>query len=159
MVDELHQHGIVWRDVKADNVLVDMKGNLWIIDFGASYTHGWVDKSLAETVQRNLQGLPRIMDFLNPDAEGGLSKAAQGSQARERQDRIGNWLVYLKPTGKSSITPFSPFREVVKFSKYPHHHLTINYSLEGGVLEQPYRIRPSEKAVPPSRSEESETVI
>lgn len=61
---ELHQAGIVWGDVKPDNVLVDVDDNAWIIDFGGGHTEGWVDKSLAETVEGDQQGLSRMVDFI-----------------------------------------------------------------------------------------------
>jgi Ser/Thr protein kinase RdoA (MazF antagonist) len=40
---ELHKAGVVWGDVKADNVLMDKEDSAWIIDFGGGYTRGWVD--------------------------------------------------------------------------------------------------------------------
>jgi hypothetical protein len=36
----LHDNNIVWGDAKADNFVVDANDNLWIIDFGGSYTEG-----------------------------------------------------------------------------------------------------------------------
>lgn len=63
-VEVLHAHDIVWGDAKADNVLVDVHNNAWLIDFGGSFTHGWVDKELRETKLGDLQGLQRIKDSL-----------------------------------------------------------------------------------------------
>ncbi|OAX85527.1 hypothetical protein ACJ72_00065 [Emergomyces africanus] len=65
MVNEFHQAGIIWGDVKPGNVLIDMDNNLWIIDFGGSYTPGWVDKKLMETMEGDLQGLSKIISFIN----------------------------------------------------------------------------------------------
>ncbi|WEW56510.1 hypothetical protein PRK78_001955 [Emydomyces testavorans] len=65
MINEFHKAGIVWGDAKPANILVDMEDNLWIIDFGGSYTPGWVDGELVETVQGDLQGLSRIIDFIS----------------------------------------------------------------------------------------------
>ncbi|OJD19825.1 hypothetical protein AJ78_00184 [Emergomyces pasteurianus Ep9510] len=65
MVNELHKAGIIWGDVKPGNVLIDMDNNLWIIDFGGSYTPGWVDEKLMETVEGDLQGLSKIINFIN----------------------------------------------------------------------------------------------
>lgn len=64
MLKAIHQAGVVWGDVKADNVLIDKQNNAWIIDFGGSYTPGWVDKDKMETVEGDLQGLWTIKHFL-----------------------------------------------------------------------------------------------
>lgn len=61
----LHQHAIVWGDAKAENVLIDKKRNAWLIDFGGSWTQGWVDRELNETMEGDLQGLERIRARLN----------------------------------------------------------------------------------------------
>ncbi|KAK3185290.1 hypothetical protein K4F52_005990 [Lecanicillium sp. MT-2017a] len=63
-VQMLHDRNIVWGDVKAENVLIDMDDNAWVIDFGGSYTLGWVDKEIAGTVEGDLQGLSKIMSIL-----------------------------------------------------------------------------------------------
>ncbi|KAI1401138.1 hypothetical protein F4819DRAFT_459350 [Hypoxylon fuscum] len=63
-VECLHAAGIVWGDVKPENVLIDVNNEAWVIDFGGGYTEGWVDKELAGTVAGDLQGLAKIMNFL-----------------------------------------------------------------------------------------------
>ncbi|KAK6366201.1 hypothetical protein LTS17_010707 [Exophiala oligosperma] len=68
VVKELHQKGIVWGDAKADNFMVDEDDNLWIIDFGGSYTEGWVDPEVSETKDGDKMGLEKIVDALvDPD--------------------------------------------------------------------------------------------
>ena len=52
----LHDNDIIWGDAKADNFMVDADDNLWIIDFGGSYTEGWVDPELKETVEGDDMG-------------------------------------------------------------------------------------------------------
>lgn len=64
-VAELHKANIVWGDAKAENVLIDSENNAWVTDFGGGYTVGWVDAENAGTVPGDLQGLARILDFLN----------------------------------------------------------------------------------------------
>ena len=65
----LHENSIVWGDAKSDNFMVDKHDNLWIIDFGGSYTEGWVDPELMETVEGDNMGVERIVEALHdPDA-------------------------------------------------------------------------------------------
>ncbi|KAF2806151.1 uncharacterized protein BDZ99DRAFT_394534, partial [Mytilinidion resinicola] len=61
---DLHRAGLVWGDAKADNVLIDTENNAWIVDFGGSFTEGWVDKEIAGTVEGDLQGLEKIVSFV-----------------------------------------------------------------------------------------------
>lgn len=60
----LHKHGIVWGDVKPENILVH-DDHVSIIDFGGGWTDGWVDEQLMETVEGDLQGLQRLVQFLD----------------------------------------------------------------------------------------------
>ena len=39
-LETLHHRNIIWGDAKAENILVDLDDNAWIIDFGGSYTPG-----------------------------------------------------------------------------------------------------------------------
>lgn len=64
-LEKLHQADIVWGDAKAENILIDRDDNAWIIDFGGSYTVGWVDKDKAGTVEGDRQGLAKILDILH----------------------------------------------------------------------------------------------
>lgn len=74
----LHKNGIVWGDAKADNFMVDEDEQLWIIDFGGSYTEGWVDQDLNETEAGDDMGVVKIVNALrdpvantmDPDEEG-----------------------------------------------------------------------------------------
>ncbi|KAF3043719.1 hypothetical protein E8E12_008457 [Didymella heteroderae] len=69
-VDTLHKHDIIWGDAKADNFMVDKHDDLWIIDFGGSYTEGWVDPALSDTLEGDEQGLQKVQEALqNPDED------------------------------------------------------------------------------------------
>ncbi|KAI7468286.1 hypothetical protein KC357_g6789 [Hortaea werneckii] len=87
----LHENGIVWGDAKADNFMVDANNDLWIIDFGGSYTEGWVDPELKDTAEGDDQGVEKIANALHdpvanvwdPDTEksfGGNSNSDGGKE-------------------------------------------------------------------------------
>lgn len=64
---QLHEIGVLWGDVKADNVLIDKNGNAVVIDLEGGRTSGWVDHDVAGTIQGDEQGLERMMDFIFND--------------------------------------------------------------------------------------------
>ncbi|WEW56988.1 hypothetical protein PRK78_002447 [Emydomyces testavorans] len=61
----LHSHKIVWGDAKADNVLIDLNEDAYLIDFGGGYTKDWVEKEKANSIDGDLQGLERIKQYLS----------------------------------------------------------------------------------------------
>jgi len=64
----LHSEGLIWGDVKPDNFLIDGQGKIWMIDFGGSYTEGWVDEELNETLEGDEQGMKRTIEAVrNPE--------------------------------------------------------------------------------------------
>jgi len=68
VVQILHEQGIVWGDAKADNFVVDINNDLWIIDFGGSYTEGWIDPELSETKEGDNMAVEKIVNALvDPD--------------------------------------------------------------------------------------------
>jgi hypothetical protein len=68
MVNVLHEIGVVWGDGKPANVLIHQKtDDAWLIDFGGSWTDGWVDRELRETREGDEQAVKRILDFLQVD--------------------------------------------------------------------------------------------
>lgn len=63
-IDKLHSNGNHLGSVKPDNILVDDNDDLWFIDFGGSFTYGWVDEDKTETMEGDCQGMERIIQFL-----------------------------------------------------------------------------------------------
>ena len=63
-VRALHRHGIIWGDVKPDNVLIDREHNTWLIDFGGGFNSGYVDVDVMETVEGDWQGVSRMAEAL-----------------------------------------------------------------------------------------------
>ncbi|KAI0388290.1 hypothetical protein F5Y17DRAFT_453381 [Xylariaceae sp. FL0594] len=63
-IRHLHAADVVWGDAKPENVLIDIDGNAYLIDFGGSYTQDWVDEENQETVEGDLQGMERIEEWL-----------------------------------------------------------------------------------------------
>lgn len=61
---KLHKGGVVWGDAKPDNILIDKDRNAWIIDFEGGHTEGWVDRDKAGTMEGDLQGLEKIVNFI-----------------------------------------------------------------------------------------------
>jgi hypothetical protein len=66
-VSKLHELGVIWGNVNAGNVLVDSHDDVVLIGFAGGTTRCWVDKDLGGTVEGDLQGLERMMDFLLND--------------------------------------------------------------------------------------------
>lgn len=64
---KLHRAGIVWGDVKAENVLVDREDNVWITDFGGGYTEGWVERQMAGTLEGDLAGMAKLREYVFQD--------------------------------------------------------------------------------------------
>lgn len=63
-LNRLHNLGLVWGDAKAGNIVFDKECNPWIIDFGGGYTDNWVDEGLVDSIAGDLQGLGRIVNFM-----------------------------------------------------------------------------------------------
>lgn len=77
----LHENGIIWGDAKADNFIVDAEDKLWIIDFGGSYTEGWVDPEIAETKQGDNMGVKKIVNALrDPDENVAGSETSEDNE-------------------------------------------------------------------------------
>ena len=66
---QLHNAGLVWGDAKPDNILIDKNDDAWVIDFGGGYTRGFVEREKAGTVEGDLQGLERIVEYVLSERE------------------------------------------------------------------------------------------
>ncbi|KFA72002.1 hypothetical protein S40288_08073 [Stachybotrys chartarum IBT 40288] len=56
----LHDAGIVWGDVKPENILVEKDDNAWTIDFGGGYTEGWIERNMAATMDGDVVGIAKV---------------------------------------------------------------------------------------------------
>ncbi|RDL30717.1 Protein kinase-like (PK-like) [Venustampulla echinocandica] len=67
-IDLLHEIGVVWGDGKPDNILINSEtDDSCLVDFGGSFTDGWVDVELKETCRGDEQAVKKIIDFLAID--------------------------------------------------------------------------------------------
>jgi len=66
-VAQLHDLGIVWGDIKTENVLIDDNYDAFVLDFGGGNTVGWVDKDKHGKVEGDMQGLAKILDVLEEE--------------------------------------------------------------------------------------------
>lgn len=64
VVKQLHAHGIIWGDVRPENVLIDKTDNAWVTGFGASESPRFVDGGMIGTVEGDMQGLAKMRDYL-----------------------------------------------------------------------------------------------
>ena len=64
VVEGLHSLGILWHDIKVDNVLIDENDDAVVLDFGGGNTMGWVNRDKYGTMEGEKQGLQRIMAAL-----------------------------------------------------------------------------------------------
>ncbi|CBX95920.1 hypothetical protein LEMA_P030720.1 [Plenodomus lingam JN3] len=76
--------------LKANHVIVDAQDELWIIDFGGSYTEGWVDPELAETLEGDEMGLDEVVAALedperNTFESVGLGTGSEGETTLSRE--------------------------------------------------------------------------
>lgn len=83
----LHENDIVFGGMKADNFLVDEDDKLWIIDFGGSYTEGWVDPELAETEQGDDMGAEKIVNALHDPVNNTEDTRQNALPAHDRAEK------------------------------------------------------------------------
>lgn len=64
-VEVLHNHNLVWGDVKPAYIMVDSEDRPVLIDFGGGYTKEFVDRELRETIEGDKQGLRRLFKAID----------------------------------------------------------------------------------------------
>ncbi|KAJ4422422.1 hypothetical protein N0V82_002870 [Gnomoniopsis sp. IMI 355080] len=84
--DTLHEHGIIWGDAKGDNFVVDSSDELWIIDFGGSYTEGWIDPEIAETKEGDDMGVEKVVNALR-DPVRNVAHGSEGEDEYENNEK------------------------------------------------------------------------
>lgn len=89
MKNVLHEHDIIWGDAKADNFLVDENDKLWIIDFGGSWTEGWIDPENNETIEGDDMAMEKITNALH-DPVANVEGASEKSKRKEKSEKIGS---------------------------------------------------------------------
>lgn len=68
-----HQHGVIHRDLKPQNILVDPRGRVKVIDFGVARVVDDTERSFAATMDGQLLGTP---DYMSPEQlERGAAEA------------------------------------------------------------------------------------
>ncbi|KAI9816069.1 MAG: hypothetical protein M1832_005152 [Thelocarpon impressellum] len=59
-VEKLHANGLVWGDVHPGNIIIDMNGDAWCVDFGGGCVEEFIDRENVETEEGDWQGLRKI---------------------------------------------------------------------------------------------------
>lgn len=69
-VGEVHEHGVVHKDIKPDNVVVDGEGRAWLIDFGISSELG--SEQHQAVAPGRIQG---TLAYLSPEQTGRMNRS------------------------------------------------------------------------------------
>jgi hypothetical protein len=98
-VKTLHKNDIIWGDAKADNFMVDKDDEIWIIDFGGSYTEGWVDPEISETKEGDDMGLQKVVMALEDPDRNTFDPAVRGGDSKGLTETASSLFVTEKVEG------------------------------------------------------------
>lgn len=130
--DILHEHDIVWGDAKADNFMVDAEDNLWIIDFGGSYTEGWVDPELNETEEGDDMGTEKVVNALQ-DPVANVQRDEDAEEDGEEEDEGAKEQgLYESSQARTAASKDHPKSEHVDRNKRKRSHRSKGESEDTG---------------------------
>lgn len=75
-VEQLHAHGIIHRDIKPDNLLVDHEGQVYVLDFGIAKQSRQISSAVARTMTDARMGTPFYMPIEQFDSAETVDSSA-----------------------------------------------------------------------------------
>jgi len=110
-LDYAHRQGVIHRDIKPDNILLDKEGNALLADFGIVKISQSGDTLPALTVTGGLVGTPA---YMAPEQGSGSSNVTNGADLYS----LGV-VVYEMLTGQQPYTADTPMQVVIKHINAP----------------------------------------
>jgi serine/threonine protein kinase len=117
-LEHMHRHGVVHRDLKTENILLNERGHIVVIDFGTAK-----DLILPALNGPEFVGTP---DFMSPEAVNGTSGMLEGKEAADKGE-IGAvhtadlWalgaVLYIMQTGMTPFWSPSPYLGFLKIKR------------------------------------------